>query len=200
MVPLYRAGMAANDMLGDAALIARCLEQDAEAWEILIRRYQRLIASITFKYGMSPDDAADILQSVFMTLFQQMPVLRKQDKLSSWVITVTVRECQRIRKRTFALDSLDDPDQDTLLELTDNAQLGQDEALLTMEKQHFIRLALTQISDQCRQLLNALFYREDPIPYAELSQQLGIPVASIGPTRSRCLTKLKLTLQKIGFF
>ena len=200
MTPLYRADMAANDMLGDAALIARCLEQDAEAWEILIRRYQRLIASITFKYALPPDDAADVLQSVFMTLFQQLPTLRKQDKLSSWIITVTVRECQKIRKRVLALDSLDDPEQDSLLELSDAAQLKQDEVLLTLEKQQLIRQALTQISEQCRKLLNALFYRDDPIPYAELSQQLGIPVASIGPTRSRCLTKLKLNLKKIGFF
>ncbi|MCI0336983.1 MAG: hypothetical protein L0226_05370, partial [Acidobacteria bacterium] len=67
--------------LPDADLIARCLDQDADAWETLLRRYQRLITSITYKFGLSSDDASDIFQSVFMTLFQQLPSLRKQDKL-----------------------------------------------------------------------------------------------------------------------
>jgi RNA polymerase sigma factor (sigma-70 family) len=200
MTPLYRAGMAATEKLADAALIAKCLEQDAEAWEVLIRRYQRLIASITFKYGLSPEDASDILQSVYMTLFQQLADLRKQDKLSSWIITVTVRECYKLRRRTLTAESLDDPERDVFRELASVAETTQDESLLALEKQHFIRQAIAQLSQQCRDLLNALFYRDEPAPYAEISGQLGIPVASIGPTRARCLTKLKLTLKKTGLF
>jgi RNA polymerase sigma factor (sigma-70 family) len=192
--------MAANDKLGDADLIARCLERDAEAWEILIRRYQRLIASITFKFGLPSEDASDVLQSVFMALFQQMSILRKQEKLSSWIITVTVRECYKVRRRQVSTHSLDDPEQDSVLEVADTAHGTPDEALLVLERQHFLRQALTQLSEQCRDLLTALFYRDDPAPYADISQKLGIPVASIGPTRSRCLAKLKLTLKKTGFF
>lgn len=192
--------MAVDDKPGDAELIAKCLEQDAEAWETLIRRYQRLIASITYKYGLSSDDASDTLQSVFMTLFQQMPALRNQAKLSSWIITVTVRECYKIRRRQVLTDSLDDPEQTSLRELAEAAQNTQDEELVKLEKQHFIRQAIKHLSEQCQRLLSALFYRDDPIPYADISRQLGIPVASIGPTRSRCLGKLKLTLKKSGFF
>lgn len=192
--------MVANEKLEDAELIAKCLEQDAEAWESLIRRYQRLIASITFKYGLPPADASDVLQSVFMTLFQQMPTLRNQAKLGSWIITVTVRECYKLRRRQVVTDSLDDPEQAELRALAESANSAQDEELLKLEKQHVIRQALIQLSEQCQRLLRALFYRDDPIPYADISRQLGIPVASIGPTRSRCLGKLKLTLKKTGFF
>src|SRR6185295_12655671 len=88
------------DVLPDSQLIASCLKKDADAWEALIRRYQRLIASITAKFRLAPDDAADIFQAVFIALLKQLPSLHKQSKLSSWFITVTVRECWKLRQRS----------------------------------------------------------------------------------------------------
>lgn len=166
---------------------------------MLVRRYQRLIASITFKYGLSPEDASDILQSVSMILFQQLPSLRKQDKLSSWIITVTVRECWKFRVRGVQTDSLDDPERNPANELADQSHQLMDESLLLLERQHLIRRAVENLSEQCRHLIEHLFYRDDPTPYAEISQRLDMPVASIGPTRARCLEKLKASLNKIGF-
>jgi RNA polymerase sigma factor (sigma-70 family) len=185
--------------LPDADLISRCLDQDAEAWETLLRRYQRLIASITNKFGLSSDDASDIFQSVCMTLFQQLPSLRKQDKLSSWIITVTVRECWKFRKRQVQTDSIDASGGENSSELSDQTYHMMDESLLSLERQHLIRQAVELLPIQCRQLIQLLFYRDDPTPYSEISRQLGMPVASIGPTRSRCLDKLKEFLKKIGF-
>jgi RNA polymerase sigma factor (sigma-70 family) len=198
MTRLYGANMAAYEKLADPELIAKCLEHDAEAWEVLIRRYQRLVASITHKYGLPAEDASDILQSVFMTLFQQLAALRKQDKLSSWIITVTVRECHKLRRRPTPTESLDNPAREPLGEPAEPG--AQAESLLVLEKQHFIRQAVAQLPEPCRNLLTALFYREEPTPYAEISRQFGIPVASIGPTRGRCLARLKISLKKIGFF
>lgn len=186
--------------LSDAELISRCLEQDAEAWEVLVRRYQRLIASITFKYKLSHEDAADILQSVCFTLFQQLPSLRKQDKLSSWIITVAVRECWKFTRQKVQTDSFDDPEQEKFFDLADGAAVLADDSLLAIERQHFIRRAVESLADQCRQLIEQLFFRDEPLAYSEISRQLGMPVASIGPTRARCLEKLKSGLQKIGFF
>lgn len=186
--------------LSDAELISRCLEQDAEAWEVLVRRYQRLIASITFKYKLSREDAADILQSVCFTLFQQLPSLRKQDKLSSWIITVAARECWKFTRQKVRTDSFDDPEQERILDLADEASVLADDSLLEIERQHFIRRAVESLADQCRQLIEQLFFRDEPLAYTEISRQLGMPVASIGPTRARCLEKLKSGLQKIGFF
>ncbi len=186
--------------LSDAELISQCLEQDAEAWEVLVRRYQRLIASITFKYKLSHEDAADILQSVCFTLFQQLPSLRKQDKLSSWIITVAVRECWKFTRHKIQTDSLDDPEQEKTLDLADETTPLADDSLLAIEQQHFIRRAVESLPEQCRRLIEQLFFRNEPLAYTEISRQLGMPVASIGPTRARCLDKLKSALQKIGFF
>jgi RNA polymerase sigma factor (sigma-70 family) len=183
----------------DDALIVLCLEQDAEAWEALVRRYQRLIGSITHKYGLAPDDAADVLQFVFFQLFKQLPDLHKKQKLSNWIITVTVRECWKMRRK-LASDTLADHPPDMGAEPADVNGVAQDEALFLLERQHLLRQAVASLSSPCNTLLTELFYREIPLPYAEISQQLSIPIASIGPTRARCLSKLKAALKKNGFF
>lgn len=186
--------------LNDAELIAKCLEKDAEAWEVLVRRYQRLIASITYKFRLSSDDAADVLQAVCLILFQQMAGLKKDVKLSSWLITVTVRECWKLRERSKQVDFLADEDLERAAEIPSQEHLLRDEEIAQLEQQHLIRRQLEVLTGQCRGLLEHLFYREPPTAYAEISRQLGMPVASIGPTRARCLEKLKDALKKNGIF
>ncbi len=69
--------------LTDAELVARCLDEDSEAWATMVHRYQRLIASITRKFRLGNEDAADVYQAVNLALFQQMNSLRHHEKLSS---------------------------------------------------------------------------------------------------------------------
>lgn len=69
--------------LSDAYLIAECLKGNEEAWEALIQKYKRLVYSIPIKYGASPADAEDILQSVYMQLFCELSKLRRAESLKS---------------------------------------------------------------------------------------------------------------------
>jgi RNA polymerase sigma factor (sigma-70 family) len=181
--------------LTDADLVARCLDEDDEAWAALVRRYQRLIASITRKFRLSNEDAADVYQAVNLALFQQLQSLRQLEKLSSWVITVAVRECWKLRERERRTASLEDPD---VAEPSSESTL--DDAVYLVERQHLLRGAVDILPDKCRTLIRLLFFQETPDSYEELSRRLGRPVASIGPTRGRCLEKLKKNLEKIGFF
>lgn len=186
--------------LSDEELIARCLEKDAEAWEVLVRRYQRLIASVTFKFGLSGTDAPDVFQSVCMALFQNLSGLKDQAKLSSWLITVCVRECWKLRERKRAAE---------LREVTEWRETGNghelveppavEEEMLAFERQQMVRRAVELLPLQCRRLIEYLFYHESPATYAEISRSFGIPIASIGPTRGRCLAKLKTNLKNLGF-
>ncbi|MFN7943959.1 MAG: sigma-70 family RNA polymerase sigma factor [Blastocatellia bacterium] len=195
----YRDDMPDKSQFPDAELITKCLENDAEAWETLVRRYQRLISSIAFRFGLTADDAADIFQSVCLIMLQQLPVLRQQAKLSSWLITITVRECWKFREKRGRTDSLDEREDENLPEPADETQPPAEAVLLLIEQQHLVRRAVEQLSPQCRALIEHLFYSDQPLPYAELSRQLGMPVASIGPTRGRCLTRLKEALTQLGF-
>jgi RNA polymerase sigma factor (sigma-70 family) len=164
----------------------------------LIRRYQRLIASITAKFKLSREDAADVFQSVSIILFKQLPVFNRESKLSSWFITVTVRECWKLRQKSARSSLLEEPEWDTIAESADPDAATSEEQILSIERQHFVRTAITKLSEQCQSLLGKLFYSEQ-ISYAELGRELGMPVASIGPTRGRCLARLKLELKKMGY-
>lgn len=190
--------MSDSSVLSDAELISRCLSKDAGAWEILIRRYQRLIASITVKFKLSHEDAADVFQLVSIDLFKQLPSINREAKLSSWFITVTVRECWKLRQKSGRTTPIEDSAWDAIAESADPDAATSEEQVLMLERQHLVRGALQNLSGQCQELLRKLFYSEE-MKYAELSKELAMPVASIGPTRGRCLGRLKLELEKIGY-
>jgi RNA polymerase sigma factor (sigma-70 family) len=185
--------------LSDSELITLCLKKDAAAWELLIRRYQRLIASITAKFRLQPDDAADVFQAVSIALFKQLPSFNKNSKLSSWFITVTVRECWKLRQRSGRTVILDDPEWEAMAESADPDVTTSEEHVLLLERQHLVRSALKQLAPQCQSLLEKLFYSQDELSYAEVALEAGMPIASIGPTRGRCLAKLKIALESAGY-
>jgi RNA polymerase sigma factor (sigma-70 family) len=187
------------DGLSDAELISRCLGKDAEAWETLILRYQRLIASITVKFKLSREDAADVFQLVSIALFKQLPAFNREAKLSSWFITVTVRECWKLCKKSGRTTTIDDAGWNEIARSADPDAETSEEQVLTLERQHFVRTALQKLGEQCQSLLRRLFYSTEDLSYAEVGAEIGMPVASIGPTRGRCLARLKVELQKMGY-
>ncbi len=62
-----------------------------------------------------------------------------------------------------------------------------------------VREALSRLAPRCRELLGAL-YQEEPTPYAELAERLGLPLGAIGPNRARCLERLRKMMEEEGFF
>ncbi|MBI3651863.1 MAG: sigma-70 family RNA polymerase sigma factor [Acidobacteria bacterium] len=191
---------AANQFLEseDSALIAACLKGQARAWETLIYRYQRLIYSIPLKFRLSQDDAADIFQSVCLKLYEKLESLRDHERLSSWIITTTMRESWRLanrKKREVSADEdSDDETQSKINHLVAEAPLA-DEQRLALEQQQAVRQAIAALSERCQDLVTMLFYKKDDLSYAEIARQMDMPVASIGPTRARCLEKLKKLLE-----
>jgi RNA polymerase sigma factor (sigma-70 family) len=181
----------------DRDLIAACLAGEHAAWEALIRRYQRLIYSIPLKSRLSADDAADVFQSVCLKLFEKLGTLREQDKIISWLITTTTRECWRVaahgRRESQASSSNDEGETDSLSVVPATGPLA-DEQHETLERQQTVRAAIESLSERCRALLTLLFYEGEESSYAEIARRMAMPVPSIGPTRARCLDKLKKIL------
>src|SRR5438067_6147342 len=79
----------------DAQIIDACLAGDESAWQALISRYKRLVYSVPVKWGLSPDDAVDIFQGVWMDCFRQLSSVRNLERLQPWLIRVAVRKCHR---------------------------------------------------------------------------------------------------------
>jgi RNA polymerase sigma factor (sigma-70 family) len=119
-------------------------------------------------------------------------------KLSSWFITVTVRECWKLRQKSGRTVPIEDSAWSAIAESADPAAATSEDQMLLLERQHFVRTAVQKLGEQCRSLLLKLFYSDEK-SYSELSAELGMPVPSIGPKRGRCLTRLKQELEKMGY-
>lgn len=180
----------------DLQLILACRRGDQLAWETLIRRYQRLIYAIPLRAGLDEDQAAEIFQDVFTTLFQKLNDIEQPEKLRAWLVT-TAR-----RKTLLAISKAHLPQQSQLNTDEPSSEISSvrdesplpDEQLLILEEQHRVRMALSSLDERCRTLLELLFYSPDPPSYAEIAAALGVPEGSIGPTRARCLAKLMRVL------
>jgi RNA polymerase sigma factor (sigma-70 family) len=169
-------------------LVARARSGDRQAWDALVERYAPLIWSICRKHRLGQADADDVGQSVWLRLLDQLDRVREPAALPGWLSTTTRRECLRVLSAAqgphatiYALDVESLPDQ----------RAGTaDQELLAAERHAALRAAFTQLPPNGQQLL-ALLTADPPVPYADISAQLGIPVGSIGPTRSRYLDKIR---------
>lgn len=182
----------------DRELIEACLSNNNAAWESLIVRYERLIYSIPIRMGMSAQEAADVFQSVCFIMFRKLATLRDHERISSWLITTTKRECWRaesLRHREYEIirasesNGLADPD-----DLLTAEQLALERRVVDEQKQ-IVRDAVSSLPERCRELLTLLFYLNKELTYEDIARSLKIPESSIGPTRARCLEKLKKALE-----
>lgn len=183
----------------DLQLVSDCRRGDQLAWEKLVRRYQRLIYAIPRRAGLNEDQAAEIFQDVFTTLFEKLNDIEEPERLQAWLVTTTRRRTLRTISRMpdkLRPDEAGDDFANTAETTRDQSPLP-DEQLLILEEQHRIRMAVSQLDERCQTLVRLLFYQKDPPSYAEVAKVLGVPEGSIGPTRARCLRKLLRILTKV---
>lgn len=179
----------------DSELIDRCRGGDAQAWRLLVQRYQRLVYAVALRAGLDEAGAADVFQTVFERLLKHVETLSQPDRLQAWIVTTAKRESLRMRelaRRNVSL-SRDDEEEGEAPEnlIADDAPLAES-VLEDLQQLHLLRLAFDHLDERCRELLTLVFRDEDDhLPYAEVGRRLGIPTGSVGPTRVRCLDKLR---------
>jgi RNA polymerase sigma factor (sigma-70 family) len=178
----------ARDDPAVTGLVTRARHGDKQAWDALVERYAPLIWSICRRHRLGGADAEDVGQSVWLQLVDQLDRVRDPAALPGWLATVTRRECLRVLRAVraplaarYAMDAETVPDE----------QAGTaEQELLAAERHAALREAFRDLPPSGRRLILILI-QDPPVPYAEISARLGIPVGSIGPTRSRCMDKLR---------
>lgn len=177
-------------------LLERCKRGDAEAWSRLVDRFQALVYSVARRYGLSSDDAADVFQISFQSLYGALDRIESGLALPRWLAVTASRECLRILRtagRTVASEER------TLDEIVADEEADAETTAIAADRARRLREGLAELADRCRDLLTLLYLHEE-LPYTEISSRLGMPVGAIGPTRARCLEKLKAILGRRGFF
>jgi RNA polymerase sigma factor (sigma-70 family) len=153
-----------------------------------VERYAPLIWSICRRHRLDDADAGDVGQSVWLRLVDQVDTIRDPAALPGWLATTTRRECVRI------LHTAQDPHaagyRPDTQDMPDEHGVTAEQELLAAEAHVALHEAVSHMPPRDRRLISALT-EDPPVPYAEISARLGIPVGSIGSVRRHCLDKIR---------
>jgi RNA polymerase sigma factor (sigma-70 family) len=170
-----------------AVLVAGALAGDRTSWDRLVARYTPLVLSVVRRYRLSPSDADDVVQTVWLRLVEHLGGLREPEALPRYIVQTATHECYRLfgaRKHVMLVD----PTDPGVPEVTDGPPI--DTHILAAERQQQLLAALAELPDRQRELLFLLL--EDPPPsYEQISARLDMPIGSIGPTRARAFARLR---------
>jgi len=189
--------------ISDAKLIEMCLDGDVEAWSLLLERYQGLIVGLARRSGLNSSDAEDVFQNVSIMLYTHLADLRDSERIGGWLGTTTRHEISRLfRRSSTALVNTTDAAPEELEAGTPihaGAESTPENEVIELEKRVFVREAMGELGEECRNLIAMLYKSEEPPSYSDIAKQLRVPVGSIGPKRARCIDKLRKLLELAGY-
>jgi RNA polymerase sigma factor (sigma-70 family) len=168
------------------ALAAR--KGDQGAWKSLVDRYTPLVAAVILGFRLQRSDAEDVVQTVWLRLVEHLGDLREPRALPKWLVTTTRNECLRVVRAAQRLKPFDPTQAPTQVDRADGTEV--DDHLLDVERHQVLLAAIAGLPDHQRDLL-LLLMADPPVPYSEITERLGVPKGSIGPTRARALERLR---------
>jgi RNA polymerase sigma factor (sigma-70 family) len=166
-------------------LVRAAAEGDSSAWEAIVDRFGGLVWATARAHRLSQSDASDVAQTTWLRLVENLDRIREPERVGAWLATTARRESLRmIRLRAREVAS---EDGDIFESVSADAP---ELAVLRTERDSALWRAFQQISDRCQALLRMLVSEEEP-SYEAIGAALDMPVGAIGPTRMRCLDKLR---------
>ena len=158
----------------------------------VLTAYSPLVDSVTRRYRLSRSDAEDVIQVVWLRLFENLPRLRETRARPGWIKTTAKHEALRVLASRSPTEPVDPSVLVTLDLRAPDQATAVDNDLLRVERDRAIWNGLAELAPQQRNLL-ILLHTEPRASYQEISETFGMPTGSIGPTRARCLNKLRNT-------
>ena len=176
-------------------LVRRAQSGDQVAWDALVERYTSLLWSVARAHRLSATDAADVVQMTWLLLVEHLGDIRDPERLPGWLATTARRECLR-SLRLSNRERPAEPD-DNYWDVADDDADPLDARLLVEERDAVLWGCFRRLPGRCQGLLRVLMTTPPP-SYADVSAALDLPVGSIGPTRGRCLDRLRALLAEAG--
>jgi len=176
-----------------AALVSAVRQGSDDALGQIVTEFSPLLWHVARATGLSAGDTEDVLQTVWMRLFEHLDEIRTPTALAGWLVITTRREAWRVRaaeRKQFPTD------QEAFAELPDEGP-GSEEQVMIDDQRRALWTAIRQLSPRCQELLRIIAFVPRP-DYAAVAAELGMHVGSVGPTRGRCLAKLRALLLAKG--
>lgn len=172
-----------------ANLLTSAQGGDRESMAELVAELTPLLWQVARSQGLDRDASADAVQTTWLHLLGSLNRIRDPYALTSWLITATRREAWRLRDATRAELTAEE----SALALLPDPDAPPDEQFLVDERRRTLWSAVAKLPERCQQLLRIVAFAHRP-DYDAVSATLGMPRGSIGPTRGRCLAKLRTLL------
>ncbi len=173
-------------------LLERSRRGDPDGWRALVDRLEAVVYSVPRRFYLGEDDASDVFISTFEALHRNLNRLESGRSLPKWVATTAARESLRILR--LRNETADVPLDDIVAAEDRDAE----EEAVKSDSAFRVRDCLSRMSRPCRDLLAALY--DEETTYQNVADRLSLPLGAIGPTRARCLEKLRRMLKSEGFF
>jgi RNA polymerase sigma factor (sigma-70 family) len=162
-----------------------------QAWEKLFNRYVALLWSVALRHGLHESDAADVVQNTWLRLLENIHTVRDPARIGAWLATTAQREALRCVAQSRRLVLKGD---DNVFDGPDRLMPPVDEELLAREQGRAAMAALAALPDNWRSLVELLTH-DPPLSYEEIGADLGVPVGTIGPTRGRCVRRMRALVE-----
>lgn len=175
-----------------AELLVGIGDRDESSWSEIIHRFEPMLLARARRYQLQQSDVLDVVQTTWLRLAENWHRVENPDRLGGWLATTLHRECLRILRARRAIAS-----DDGLVERATDPTTGPEQRLVAAETAAAVRRLVEGLHARHRELLDALFDGDDR-PYADLSARMAIPIGSIGPTRARCLRRLRVQIEAQG--
>jgi RNA polymerase sigma factor (sigma-70 family) len=177
----------------DQKIVEACLAGDDAAWAELVSRYRNLMISVPLRFGLAGDHADEVFQRTCISLLKSLRTIREIPRLAGWISATAANHARMLLREGRGRTDLD----------PEAVTAGREEdvtvSLRRLEDAQILRAGLERLDARCRALLEALFFSAGDPGYEEIGRRLGMPLGSIGPTRGRCLEKLRKLLRAMGF-
>lgn len=171
-----------------AVLVAAAGRGDQAAWDEIVERYTPLVIRVVLRYRLTSGEAEDVAQTVWLHLIEHLDDLRESRALPMWIVTTAKREALRCAVLMSRTQLQDPQDAEWQIPLVSEAEFDAD--LERSERHAALLEGLATLSPRQRQVM-VILAEDPPVPYAEISRRIGIPIGAIGPTRARALERLR---------
>jgi RNA polymerase sigma factor (sigma-70 family) len=161
-------------------------QSDERAFAALVDEFSGMVWGIARAFRLDRADAADVSQVVWLRLATHLGRIERPETIAGWLKTTTTRECLSLlrrngRTRPMGLDLNDG---------ADRTALGPDDSVIADERHRALWTAFRSLPEGCQTLLRLMLVNP-PLTYTEIAEILGVPRGSLGPTRARCIDKLR---------
>lgn len=182
---------------GDGAHTARLVRAaaagDPDAWHALVELYSGTLRVIARAHRLSVADTEDVVQTTWLRFVEHLPRITTPASARSWLATTTRRECLRVLREGAKCPPSEELPEGSLQR--DAPAL--DARLLEAERDEALRRAVGLLPSRDQTLLG-LLTADPPLSYEQIGTAMDMPPGSIGPTRARCLSRLRRESVRLG--